>query len=212
MQNLWMYFLVVLATCVTPGAGVLMTVSNAFRYGKKHAFVSPVGNAFGVLCMSVVSATGLGGIITATPELFYGMQALGALVLVYFGFKSWRAKSLDLSLVAQTAANRPHQETSIFWGAASLQVTNPMLLVFLISLMPPFVDPKADYVSTMAVLIGILVATCLAVHLVYSYTACLAGRFLRGARFGWWLNHISAVLFWLIAAGVAASMIEKFAA
>ncbi len=203
-----MYLLVVVVTCLTPGAGVLMTVSNAFRYGKAHAFVSPLGNAFGVLMMSIISATGLGSLISATPEAFYGLQILGALVLVYFGFKSWRASSLDLSRVA-AAGGHAQKESSIFWGAASLQVTNPMLIVFLLSLMPPFIDPKADYVSAMALLIGIFVGTCLIVHLGYSYIACFAGRFLKGARFGWWLNHVSAVLFWFIAAGVAARLIES---
>lgn len=209
-----MYLLVVVVTCMTPGAGVLMTVSNAFRYGTRHAFVSPTGNAFGVLVMSIACAAGLGGIITATPVVFYGLQAAGALLLVYFGLKSWCADSLDLSQMAHLtqSSEKPHENRSIFWTAASLQLTNPMLFVFLLSLMPPFIDPRANYVSSVSMLIAVFVVTCLFVHLGYSYTACLAGRHLKGRRFGWWLNHVSAVLFWLIAAGVAGDMAEKILA
>ena len=47
MQNLWMYFLVVLATCLTPGAGVLMTVSNhgfgRHYYGNAKSFFQHAG-------------------------------------------------------------------------------------------------------------------------------------------------------------------------
>ncbi len=210
MQNFWMYLAVVVVTCLTPGAGVLMTVSNAFRYGKRHAFISPIGNAFGVLVMSVISATGLGALIAATPGLFYGLQLLGAALLVYFGFRSWRARSLDLGRVSQVVEERPHENRTIFWSAASLQATNPMLIVFLLSLMPPFIDPNADYVHAMAILIGIFVAVCLVVHLAYSYTACLAGRLLQGERFGRIINRVSAVLFWIIAAGVVLELAERF--
>lgn len=209
MQNFWMYLLVVVVTCLTPGAGVLMTLSNAFRYGKSNAFVSPLGNAFGGLAMAVISATGLGAIIAATPQLFFGLQFLGAAMLVYFGVRSWRAKSLDLSRMTSKGNGGAHCERSIFWSAASLQLTNPMLLVFLLSLMPPFLDPNADYVSSMAVLIAVFVVICLIVHLGYSYIACFAGRYLKGERFGWWLNHVSAVLFWAIAAGVVTELLEK---
>ena len=62
MQNFWMYLLVVVVTCLTPGAGVLMTLNNALRYGKANAFVSPLGNAFGGLTMAVICATGLGAL------------------------------------------------------------------------------------------------------------------------------------------------------
>ena len=209
MQNFWMYLLVVVVTCLTPGAGVLMTLNNALRYGKANAFVSPLGNAFGGLTMAVICATGLGALIAATPELFIGLQFFGAAMLVYFGLRSWRAKSLDLSRLASGNGRRPHCERSIFWSAATLQLTNPMLLGFLLSLMPPFLDPEADYASSMAMLIAVFVVICLVVHLGYSYIACCASRYLKGERFGWWMNHVSAVLFWVIAAGVVTELLEK---
>ena len=41
-----------------------------------------------------------------------------------------------------------------------------------------------------------------AVHVLYSYTAAFAGRRMKGKTFYMILNRTSAVLFWLLAAGV----------
>lgn len=48
-----------LFACATPGAGVLNTIANAFRYGWPRAWICPLGNAAGVAVMSAVSAAGL---------------------------------------------------------------------------------------------------------------------------------------------------------
>lgn len=202
MRDLWLYFIVALFTCATPGAGVLMTVTSAFRFGRERTFIAPSGNAFGVLVISALSAVGLGAVITSSPLLFNLLQVAGALVLAWMGWKNWRAKPLDLSGLSGVKQGSTGQASRIFMNSALLQVTNPMLFVFLISLMPPFIRPGDDYAASISILIGIFVLTCLAVHLAYSYTACFASKWLHGKCFSFWLNHVSAALFWLCAAGV----------
>lgn len=49
VSTLGLFFIVVFITCITPGAGVLYTLKNAINYGKANAFLSPTGNAIGVL-------------------------------------------------------------------------------------------------------------------------------------------------------------------
>lgn len=205
MHDLGLFLVVTTITCLTPGAGVLYTVSNAFRYGLAHAWKSPSGNAAGVATMSVISALGMGSIIAASPVLFYGLQTIGALVLIYLGYKSWKAPAISL-MTAGRAGSKVELEKaskSVFVSAALLQVTNPMLIVFLLSLLPQFVSPlEPDYGVHVTILISLFVFICWLVHLGYSYTACLLGTRLRSTRFAWWLNHVSAVLFWLLAASV----------
>ncbi len=59
MSDLLLFVTVTLITCATPGAGVLNTIANAFRYGWPQAWICPLGNAAGVAVMSAVSAAGL---------------------------------------------------------------------------------------------------------------------------------------------------------
>ena len=211
MHELALFLVVTTITCLTPGAGVLFTIGNAFRYGIKHAWKSPCGNAAGVATMSIISALGMGSVIAASPVLFYGLQSIGALVLIYLGYKSWKAPAINLMAAgrAQGAIDLERASKGVFVSAALLQVTNPVLIVFLLSLLPQFVSPlEANYPVHVTVLITLFVLICLVVHLGYSYCACLVGTKLHGARFAWWLNHVSAVLFWLIALSVSVNLIQ----
>ncbi len=215
VSSLLVYAGVAFVTCVTPGAGVLYTVSNAFRYGRGNAWRSPLGNAVGVAAMSAVSATGLGALVATSPVLLAALEAVGASVLIWFGWRSWHAPVLDVMRVGGVAAGSQDSSAAFAAGvrhilpsAALLQVTNPMLIVFLLSFMPPFIDRDAAYAPQAAMLSALFVLICLAVHLVYSYAACTVGGRLKGAALSFWLNRISAVLFWLCAAGVIASIVR----
>ena len=70
VSTLGLFFIVVFITCITPGAGVLYTLKNAINYGKANAFLSPTGNAIGVLFMSTLAASGLGAVIHESPVMF----------------------------------------------------------------------------------------------------------------------------------------------
>ena len=69
VSSLGLFFIVVFITCITPGAGVLYTLKNAINYGKANAFLSPTGNAIGVVFMCTRSARGLGGGRDESPGL-----------------------------------------------------------------------------------------------------------------------------------------------
>ena len=75
-------------TCVTPGAGVLYTVTSALRLGRGAFTAAPLGNFCGVVFMSVVSAAGLGAVVAASPALYGALQAVCALVLAWMGWQN----------------------------------------------------------------------------------------------------------------------------
>lgn len=211
--DLWFFAFVAFVACITPGAGVLYTVTSAFRLGRKGAWAAPLGNCTGIVIMSIVSATGLGAVIQATPMLFYGLQGIGALMLVWFGWKNWIAKPLNIAAAGgnPTVEDKvaSHNTRSAYVGAALLQTTNPMLIVFLLSLLPQFITPEHDYVTRMTQLISIFAAVGLAVHLSYGVVAATASHYLQNKKFSFWVNKVSAVLFWLLAIGVLWSLLAK---
>jgi homoserine/homoserine lactone efflux protein len=202
MNNLPLYVLVVFITSVTPGAGVLYTVSSGFRGGMKTMIFAPLGNLTGVTTISAISATGLGAMIAASPSVYAALQLVGAGVLFWLGWKNFSAPAMDLSRVGAAAAGERGNGRDIFLGAALLQATNPMLIVFLLSLFPQFIDPEGSYPVQAALLIAIFAGVCFCVHIGYSFLAAYGSRYLSGPRFSWWLNRVSAVLFWLLGLSV----------
>jgi homoserine/homoserine lactone efflux protein len=198
IENLSLYLLFTFVTCLTPGAAVLCTINNAFRYGKSCWYISPTGNAFGVLVMSGIAACGLGALIQASPVLYSLIQIGGCIVMIWLGFRCWKAPSVDLSKVATSNNNTPKNKKDIFLSALLLQTTNPMLIVFILSFMPQFISREGSYSVQMSVLISLFIVVCLFVHLFYSYFAASSAKFLKGERFSFVLNKVSGLLFWLI--------------
>lgn len=212
LETLTVFLTVVFVTCVTPGAGVLYTLHNAINYGPENAYLSPTGNAFGVLVMSLITAAGLGAIINSSPILFYGLQLIGCFLLIYFGYKSWIAPAIALNRKTAHFERKTDKKSrlKIFSNAALLQVSNPMLIVFLLSLLPQFINPKGDYMQQVLILIALFVLVCWLVHLVYSYSAAFAASHWMNERFSFWLNKISAALFWLIGISVIVHLVKNF--
>lgn len=89
-----LYLLLCFTTIVTPGAGVLYTVTGSLKYGVRYAWPCVAGNAVGVLIVSFLTAGGLGAVLAASPVLFTTLQAIGGLYLIYLGIQELRRSPL----------------------------------------------------------------------------------------------------------------------
>lgn len=202
MQDIPLYIFVSFIACLTPGSGVLYTVASGFRGGLRTVLASPCGTTLGVAIMSAISATGLGALIASSPVMYAALQLVSAAVLVWLGWQNWTSAAVNLHDAGRCDSTGQVTFRSIFFGAVVLQASNVMLIVFLLSLMPQFIDPSHDYASRITLLSVLFAVVCFFVHLGYSLVAALGSRYLAGPRFSFWLNRISAVLFWLLAASV----------
>ena len=207
-QIAW-YLLLCFTTVVTPGAGVLYTVSGALRYGAGYAWPCIAGNAAGVFIVSCLTAGGLGAMIVASSVLFAAMQAIGALYLVYLGLKSWRAAPGDALAFASKGGRRPAaSQFELFRDAVLLQGSNPLLFLFLFSLFPQFIVPESSFWIQCSVLIVIFCVMVLVVHAAYAIIATFARSALSGRSVFFWINRISGVIF----LGLGAAVLMKLAA
>ena len=143
--------------------------------------------------MSLISATGLGALITSSPALYAGLQLVSAAVLFWLGWGSWNAGAVRLDKLGRLESNDSLTFSSIFKGALYVQASNVMLIVFLLSLMPQFISPEDDYVSRVTLLSVLFVGICF---------AAVARKWLAGPNFSIWLNRVSGALFWLLGLSV----------
>ena len=102
-SQLPLYLLLCFTTIVTPGAGVLYTVTGSLKYGVRYAWPCVAGNAVGVLIVSFLTAGGLGAVLAASPVLFTTLQAIDGLYLIYLGIQGLRAKPFDLMRLASAS-------------------------------------------------------------------------------------------------------------
>ncbi len=202
-HELLLFFLLIVVTVLTPGPGVLYTISCGFRYGKRHMFLSPVAISLGVVITNIACAAGLGVIVATSETLYTAIQIAGGLVLVYLGFRNWTAPEVDFSSAAYHAQNRADDDTkTAFVTGLLLSITNPVLIVSLVALFPQFIHPEENYIQKATILIAIYGGVCFAGHVLYSALTILASHYLKGKGVSRILNKGSAILFWLIAAGI----------
>lgn len=199
MHDLSVFCVITFITVLTPGAGVLFTVASALRGGMRTAWQAPLGNVLGSFVIALLCVVGLGALLTASPVLFTMLQGVSALLLLYLGWRSWHAPAKSFASLkdggGEKPAAHPHSDYSLFISAFFLQLTNPMLFVYLVSLFPQFISPEDDYASRASVLMAIFAGCGIVIHLSYGYSAAWARRFLSTPRASLIMNRVSGALF-----------------
>lgn len=97
MQLYAMFFFMATLTVLTPGPGVVMTLTNTLRYGLRRAAGGILGIAAGTLLVATLSATGLGILLATSAVAFTLMKLLGAAYLIYLGLRLWHSPALQFT-------------------------------------------------------------------------------------------------------------------
>jgi threonine/homoserine/homoserine lactone efflux protein len=153
---------------VIPGPGVLFGVGRALAYGRRTALASMVGGEIGVFVMAVAVAVGLGVFVERSLVLFTLMKLAGAGYLVYLGVRAWRDRRRLAVFEASEGARG-------FWRAARdgflVSVSNPKTVVFLVAVLPQFVDRSRGHASLQMLILGLIFVL---IALLSDSTWCLA--------------------------------------
>ena len=178
--SLYLLFLVTASTTVaTPGPGVLITIMKSLQHGIKGAIWTILGTASGTVVMACISATGLGILLSTSPDAYEALRIFGALYMIYLGVRNWRAKPVSFKAAAAiieeksqgAASGREHEirRGSFFMEGIYLQMTNPMLIMFFVSLFPQFIDRKLDFGLQFVVLSLTYFLLVVVIHSCYSF-------------------------------------------
>jgi threonine/homoserine/homoserine lactone efflux protein len=137
---------------LVPGPSVLYAIGRALVLGTRAALISVFGNALGVGLQILIVALGLGVLIQQSPDLFFVIKVVGALMIGYLGLKAiWQRKKLDASNASVSPSGTKVLSESIIVG-----ITNAKTLVFFIAALPSFVDPSGGNPSAQMLVLGAL--------------------------------------------------------
>ena len=214
LMNLPLYLLFLLTgavTVLTPGPGVLMTIMRSMQYGYRGAVWTICGTSSGTIIMACISGTGIGFLLSHSPEAYGALRVLGAVYMSWLGIRSWRTQPPAIHAAVDGAApsadepqvNRLHACLE----GVTLQMTNPMLIMFFISLFPQFIDPNFDYARQFAILTGSYFALVFIIHSGYSLTVTHFRGALANRGASRIIYRIGGTLFLLLSAQVFLSVL-----
>ena len=178
MITLYPVFLLVAATTVlSPGPGVVMTLTNALRHGFRGTFGGILGISAGAFAVATLFATGLGVLLATSAAAFTVMKYVGATYLVYLGVRLWRSPAVPIvpGPAAPTGFGRR------FLEGLSLQLTNPKAIFFFLWVFPQFLDHTRPMAPQFAVLVLTYSSLVVLIHSGYALSAQRARSWL-GSR------------------------------
>lgn len=205
-HDVWIpFFVASWLISLSPGSGAISCMAAGLRYGYRRALWNIVGLQLGILAVLAVVAVGVGAIIAASTTLFAAIKWLGAAYLVWLGLQQWRARTAPVGDDRGDAAGGTPR--ALMLTGFLVNTTNPKGIVFMLAVLPQFIDPARPQPVQYLVCAATLLFTDVVVMSGYTGFASRVLRLLREPHHVRWLNRTFGGLF--IAAGVALAAFHR---
>ena len=198
--SVWLaYFAAAWLIALSPGSGAVLSMSHGLQYGVRQTSATIAGLQIGLAFILLVAGAGVGALLLASATGFLLVKLLGAAYLIWLGVQQWRApaglpalapdEAPDAPAASQVPAARspaPAAGLSVrqrLLRGALTNATNPKGIVFMVAVLPQFIDPARP----LALQLLILLLTTLAVD-----TVVMHGYALLASRLRVWLHSARA--------------------
>ena len=194
-----LFVLVAGLTVLSPGPGVLLTLTNALRRNRRETAAGIAGLVTGAFLVAALSAAGLGVLLRASTVAFGVLKTIGALYLLYLAVKLWNASPLPVT----DGEAAPGGARRCFAEAVSVQLTNPKLVFFYLSVFPQFVHPERPFAPQFVLLVCAYLTLIVAIHSSYAASARWSRPWLATPTGGRIVNRLGAATFAFFGAALA---------
>ncbi|MEQ1685628.1 MAG: LysE family transporter [Burkholderiaceae bacterium] len=199
------FFAAAWAISLSPGAGAVAAMSAGLNHGFARGYVMSFGLVLGIWTQVLVVGLGLGALIAASSVGFALVKWLGVGYLVWLGVKQWRAPPVPM--VSESTDASAVSPRALILRGWMVNAANPKGTVFLLAVVPQFLDPSQALAPQYGVIAATLAFTDLVVMAGYTALAARLLRLLRSPRQIRVLNRSFGSLF--VAAGLLLAMFKR---
>ena len=152
-------------------------MSAGLNHGFKYGYVTIFGLVLGIWSQLLIVGVGLGALVAASATAFTVVKWLGVGYLVWLGIQQWRAPARPM--VALTSSGEVVTQRALILKAWMINVVNPKGTVFLLAVVPQFMNLSQPLLPQYLVIGATLAFTDMVV--MAGYTA-LASRVLGALK------------------------------
>jgi len=193
--NMWLAFLAAaVVIAVSPGPGAVLSMATGLRHGYAVALRAILGLQTALLIQLAIVVLGLGAVLAASATAFLIVKIAGAGYLIWLGVRKWRA---PVELLDDGAAARDAR--GVYLQGVLVNLTNPKAIVFMVALVPQFIDPQLPQWPQFFIIAATMVGTDMVVMSCYALLAGRCRRWLRSPRMMKVQNRVFGGMF--VAAG-----------
>jgi len=147
------YLAACLVVVMAPGPDNILAIGRGLSQGRNAAILSSLGAGVGILFHTLTAALGLSVLIQGSETAFWVIKAVGALYLIWLGYKALRSQNL---IAFTPAAHLPLHR--IFVSGALSNILNPKPGLFVLAFLPQFVDAGRGSVPVQMLVYGAIFA------------------------------------------------------
>ncbi|TLX58814.1 homoserine/homoserine lactone efflux protein [Stutzerimonas nosocomialis] len=190
----WLGFLVACwIISLSPGAGAIASMSSGLQYGFWRGYWNAIGLQLGLALQIAIVAAGVGAVLATSALAFSLIKWFGVAYLVWLAIKQWQAVPTEL---LDSDAPRPiGRPLSLVMRGFLVNASNPKAVVFMLAVLPQFIDPQRPLLEQYLVIGATMVAVDLIVMAGYTGLAARVLRMLRTPRQQRLMNRTFASLF-----------------
>lgn len=195
------FLLTTLIIVISPGPGVVYTLSAGLSRGAKAGIIAAFACTLGILPHMAAAVTGLAALLHTSALAFQILKYLGVAYLLYMAWSSLREKGAIQISATKESSSFGH----VILSGIFLNLLNPKLSIFFFAFLPQFVDSSTpSALLHMMELSTIFMAMTFIVFVFYGWCAAM----IRGYIFS-----RPAILIWMrrIFAGAFAALGIKLA-
>ncbi|MCK9986983.1 MAG: homoserine/homoserine lactone efflux protein [Azoarcus sp.] len=193
--NMWLAFLAAaVVIAVSPGPGAVLSMATGLRHGYAVALRAILGLQTALLIQLAIVVLGLGAVLAASATAFLIVKIAGAGYLIWLGVRKWRA---PVELLDDGTAARDTR--GVYLQGVLVNLTNPKAIVFMVALVPQFIDPQLPQWPQFLIIATTMVGTDMVVMSCYALLAGRCRRWLRSPRMMKAQNRVFGGMF--VAAG-----------
>jgi len=158
LEGMLSYLLAILIFSITPGPGVFAILARALVKGSNACIMLAFGMSISDILYLVAACYGLAAIATHWADFFTFMRIIGAIYLVYLGWKMW---TTPLEVDDPDKKTAKSDMTSSFLQGFLISASNPKVILFYIAFLPTFIDlstlqDKDILLASLLTLIGLM--------------------------------------------------------
>jgi threonine/homoserine/homoserine lactone efflux protein len=191
-------------TSVVPGPSMLFVMGQAMWRGTRSGAMALAGVQIGYIGWWILAALGLGTLAAAFPLAFRALAIGGALYLGWLG-----AQALRHAGAGAGEGREPARKPSLhaFRDGVFVALSNPKALIYIVALLPPFVDRHEPIVPQLVLLAAVAIAIDVALGALYVGAGSRLSAAMARPRTRMWLDRAVGAIFVVIGLAILSELV-----
>ena len=186
---------------ISPGPSLLMVIRNTIVGGRRRGVMCAVGHGIGFGLYAGVAIFGLIVLLEEAPQVFVGLQWIGIVLLIWYGWLMWAHSSEETEVDLEGEARG-------FLEGFSIAFFNPKIALFLVAVLAQVLESGMSLETKLVIgFIGMAIDMAWYVLVAVFLTGTPLLDWLRAN--GSIVNRLTAAVLWAFAATVMFGVIAS---